>query len=179
MKREHLYDKSGWEEGVWTTEPDRVAWRYRGYPCLIRRNPELGHLCGYVAVPPGHPWHGGSDALRDVHVHGGITYTAFCDPEPYGVCHVPAPGEPDDVFWVGFDCGHSTDVRPGLIALFAHLNLEAFMDCVPGLVRPVYRDLAYVTREVEHLADQAAFAVEAAQIYKAAQARVSQRWFGR
>lgn len=30
-----------------------------------------------------------------------------------GICHVPGAGEPDRVWWFGFDCSHSGDVSPG------------------------------------------------------------------
>jgi hypothetical protein len=46
-----------------------------------------------------------------------ITYgPSPCDPDesdPLRVCHVPQPGESDDVRWIGFDFGHAGDYSPG------------------------------------------------------------------
>ena len=128
--------------GPWVGEPDRVEWRYRGLPCLMIRNARFGNWCGYVGVPPGHPWHGASYGdLTDPYpdVHGGLTYSDKCDGH---VCHVPQPGESDDVWWVGFDCGHYDDLQPGIRQYF-----EPF----PG---STYKDVAYVRAECENLADQ-------------------------
>lgn len=51
-------DKDQWGDGPWQTEPDRVQWQDEetGYWCLIRRNWRIGQLCGYVAIPPDHPY---------------------------------------------------------------------------------------------------------------------------
>lgn len=71
----------------------------------------MGTLCGYVAVPPSHPWHGVPYDNIDVSTHGGLTYSDSCDDDG-PICHVPSPGESDEVWWVGFDCGHCYDVMP-------------------------------------------------------------------
>jgi hypothetical protein len=108
-------DKSKWGPGPWQDEPDRVLFEAHGFPCLIVRVPHSGHLCGYVAVPPGHPWHGkGYDDVRTKDgewpdAHGGLTYAGACSGT---ICHVPKPGEPDDVWWLGFDHAHCGDSSP-------------------------------------------------------------------
>jgi hypothetical protein len=141
-------DKSAWPRGTWDAEPDKVQWPdpETGLPCLlVRAGQQLGHLCGYVGVPPGHPWHGIEADDIDPHpdVHGGLTYSEFCRPatdEGRGVCHLPGPGEPDDVWWLGFDCGHFMDSSPGLPS-------------IPGYpAGGVYRDVAYVRAECARLA---------------------------
>jgi hypothetical protein len=129
-----------WGSGPWIDEPDRIEFEAHGLPCLMLRNP-FGAWCGYAAVPPGHPYHGKSDA--DVEAHGGITYAGTCD-ESVGICHVPKPGEPDNVYWFGFDCSHCYDLTPGLR--------------IPMLDHVVYRDVNYVRAEVEALAAQLAAA---------------------
>lgn len=82
-------DKTGWDEGPWTTEPDKAQWidQATGLDCLIVRGPS-GALCGYVGVPDTHPLHGisyGGDGWEDesspertLEVHGGLTYSASC-----------------------------------------------------------------------------------------------------
>jgi hypothetical protein len=140
-----IIDKTKWGHGPWQHEPDRIEWRHLGLPCLIARNSGGGNLCGYVGVPPGHPWHGKDYSdLDNVDVHGGLTYSRGCA-EVGAVCHVPAPGEPDGIWWLGFDCAHSGDSRPGWADHFKFQEEYS-----------VYRDVEYVRREVERLAEQAA-----------------------
>lgn len=137
-------DRSGWPPGPWDGEPDRWEARHAGFPVLAVRN-ELGNWCGYVGVPPGHPWRGGNnDDLDNVRVHGGITYASPCQG---AICHVPAPGEPDDVLWIGFDCAHAYDLVPGMLQFQRG-----------GHAGDVYRSLAYVQEQTRALADQAAAA---------------------
>lgn len=137
MTPDYKVDRTGWPPGEWDAEPDRLEWRARGFPCLIRRAPIIGVLCGYVAIPPGHPWHGQAAPLP------GIDYTDVCRG---GVCHVPQPGEPDDVWWVGFSCLGDGDLIPGELALFSRVGH-------PELARKgTYRNIAYVKDVVESLA---------------------------
>ncbi len=140
-------DKSTWGDGPWQTEPDRVEWEHAGVPCLVRRN-QLGIWCGYAAVPPGHPSHGHDYNDVPVEVHGGLTYGDRCFGE---ICHVPKPGEPDDVFWFGFDCGHGFDFAPGMFARERRLGAPSVLwDAT------VYRTLDYVQTETNRLAEQLA-----------------------
>ena len=141
-------DKSEWQRGEWDSEPDRIEWRAEGTPrlaCLIVRSPSSGALCGYVGVPPGHPWHGkGYNVGIDAEAHGGLTYAASCD-EGGHICHVPLPGESPDVWWLGFDCSHSYDVSP------AYSKIPGF-SITPSSLGESYKTVAYVRREVERLA---------------------------
>lgn len=168
-------DRTGWDDGPWMTEPDKLQWEdlVTGLPCLAVRGP-MGCWCGYVAVFPNHPWYrcpynaelGGKDSDGWEHtidgaisVHGGLTFSDFCmeleEPgdEARRVCHVPGPGEPDRVWWFGFDCGHSMDISPGFDArtrqLFKHEPIRVLFP-----MNDTYRDLAYVQREVASLAWQ-------------------------
>ena len=47
------------------------------FPYAIWFNDGLGTHCGYLAVPPGHPWYGRPSLsdCGDVSAHGGISYT--------------------------------------------------------------------------------------------------------
>lgn len=50
-------DRTGWPPGPWDQEADNAAWDLpNGLHAVIRRNP-MGGWCGYVGVPPSHPWH--------------------------------------------------------------------------------------------------------------------------
>jgi hypothetical protein len=133
-------DRSGWPAGPWDDEPDRVEFEHAGLPCLLNRGGG-GAWCGYAAVPPGHPLHGQDYEVPEVEVHGGLTYAASCGG---AICHVPEPGEPDDVWWFGFDCAHAWDVLPGTLRYGGRLPDS------------VYRTMDYVRRETERLAEQLA-----------------------
>lgn len=141
--------KSTFAPGPWHGEPDRVEWRAHGFPCIVLRQARRGHLCGYVGVAPGHPWHGKAWDCIGASVHGGITYTEPCIHET-GVCHVPEPGEAEELWWVGFDAAHAWDLSPSSVGQGYPFD--------PG-PRDVYRDVAYMRAETEALARQAAEAV--------------------
>lgn len=137
-------DKSGWPPGPWKSKPDKKQWldEATGYPCLIKRNP-LGALCGYVGIPFNHPryhqdWHDFA-----AYVHGGITFADHCQegPQEETICHIPDPNEPDNVWWLGFDCAHAGDKCP------APIGMGMFL-------RGTYRDLSYVESECRSLAKQ-------------------------
>ena len=135
-------DKSRWPPGSWDVEPDKVVWidEATGLDCMIHRN-HYGALCGYVGVPPGHPYHHKPyDETGELDVHGGITYASLCSGD---ICHVPEPGRPHDVWWLGFDCAHLLrDVVPG------------FMQYSEMGGRGTYKDIEYVRAEVTSLAAQ-------------------------
>lgn len=85
-------------DGPWSVEAEKIAWtdEMSGYACIIRRAPQGGHLCGYVAVPPGHPLFGMNPYAfvgLGIGVHGGISYASECQrwqPEHRSICHVTA-----------------------------------------------------------------------------------------
>lgn len=153
--------------GPWADEPDKLVWidETTGLDCMIHRN-LFGTLCGYVGIPQEHPWHGvhygdctknlpecDDDVYCDhepkiaLDVHGGITYSAACQPlndDGSGICHIPQDGRPDDVWWFGFDCNHSGDLAPGS----------------PSVLPGVYRNIAYVEAEIVLLAEQLAAVTE-------------------
>jgi hypothetical protein len=146
---EERIDKSTWGGGPWQTEPDRLEWRHAGFPCLMVRNDHMGHWCGYVGVPPGHPLHGKgyseAEVYEAVSVHGGLTYARDCQENSH-ICHVAQSGEPEHVWWFGFDCAHGGDLSP---AMRARLPLDLRMDDYE-----TYKDLAYVREETNQLAEQ-------------------------
>jgi hypothetical protein len=104
----------------------------------------LGNWCGYVAVPPGHPAHGKHYDNVDVDAHGGLTFSGACEGQ---ICHVPKPGEPDDVWWLGFDCAHGGDVVPGLAAHWHFLS---------DYIGESYKGVEWVKWQVRKLAGQLA-----------------------
>lgn len=172
-------DKSDWMRGPWDSEPDKLQMVHEetGLPCLIVRGP-VGALCGYVGVPEGHPWHGvdydncgfgpkpeGYEEDWYVDVHGGLTFSNACshgDDPAKGVCHVPEAGEPDNVWWLGFDCAHYGDLT--CMSYPAHIR--------DGFGRSgEYRDVEYVKAQIANLARQAAKAIAARSDETAQQAQ--------
>jgi hypothetical protein len=135
-------DRSLWPSGPWDAEPDRLDFVHSGFACLLHRGP-LGQWCGYVAVPETHPAFGKRYDDVKVKVHGGLTYADRCQGS---ICHVPQPGMPDNVWWLGFDCAHWGDVVPGMI------RIPEIPEA--GERYGTYKDLAYVRGETERLARQ-------------------------
>lgn len=140
-----MLEKSSWGDGPWQSEPDRKEWRDEetGLVCLAVRNMHLGHWCGYVGIPPSHSAHGKDEDTLDLSVHGGITYAQECNGK---VCHIPAPGEAEHLWWLGFDCAHAGDTSPTSLA--SSTVLRGFP------IYGTYRDLAYVEQQCKELASQ-------------------------
>ena len=171
LKATKFVSRDGWARGPWDAEDDRYEWRTAaGLPGLVVRGPS-GALCGYVGVEPGHVAHSRSwdsadnyaknedgspdyakpdetNPVRGLEVHGGITYAEHCAGR---ICHVPAPGEPEHLWWIGFDCDHSFDVSPGNDTFWVTRGLAPIRFGLSS-----YRDVAYVRAEVESLAAQLA-----------------------
>jgi hypothetical protein len=59
------------------------------------------------------------------------------------ICHVAASGEPDPVWWLGFDCAHSGDLSPSYAKRYSYGE-------------DIYRPISYVERECTSLARQIA-----------------------
>lgn len=147
-------------DGPWRDEPDKAQWidTVTDLDCLAVRN-HVGAWCGYVGVQPGHKWHGVNyfDIKFPLTVHGGLTFSNFCaegegTEEGRFICHIPAPGRPDNVWWLGFDCAHPMDLRPRDEEIEKELGLPP----LAGLYGrpPVYRDFKYVQSECAGLALQ-------------------------
>jgi hypothetical protein len=161
-------DKTEWGVGPWRDEPDKEQWEDEatGLACLIKRNPRGGNLCGYVGVPDTHPLYGVgySDCLKPgcsdedwcyehspegvLDVHGGITYSDLCQEgdDAETICHIPAPGEPEPLFWFGFDAAHAGDVSPGYDFRYGYEPFEG----------DTYKDAKYMRSECAKLAAQLA-----------------------
>lgn len=146
----------GWPSGPWDGEPDKMQWPddATGLPCLAVRHGSSGHWCGYVGLPPDHPLYGKDYGDVAFDVHGGLTFSNKCSPgedESQGVCHTPAPGDPDHVWWLGFDCGHAGDYSPNDVKV-AQKHGYPFT-IMPG---DEYRTLDYVRHQCAGLAAQVA-----------------------
>jgi hypothetical protein len=162
-----------WGAGPWCDEPDRVEFDAHGLPCLMQRIPMGTWCGYVAVPPghPLHGKQPSArvfcadrsklavrgiipaflEAMREdddstvsldvlLDVHGGLTYADACHGK---ICHVPKPGEPDNVWWFGFDCGHCDDLSPGLAAVLGVT--------FPGAT---YKNAAYVREQCEALALQ-------------------------
>lgn len=144
--------------GPWHSEPDHVDFEHEGLACILHRGPS-GAWCGYVAVPPGHAWHGKDygeveSSNPDLRVHGGLTYSDKCQGS---ICHVAKPGESDDVWWLGFDCAHHLDL--GFWDLVDMGGAASRVDHPEFGWVASYRSVDYVRRETMKLAEQAKAAI--------------------
>ena len=133
-------------DGPWQDEPDKAVWidESTDLDCMIHRG-AAGALCGYVGVGPNHPLHEVDYDTLHVEVHGGLTFSAKCDSdatEEDGICHVPEPGRPHDVWWFGFDCAHMYDFMPVDLLFTEKPDWKT------------YRDFDFVKSQVTHLAHQ-------------------------
>lgn len=74
------------------------------------------------------------------------------------VCHVAAAGEPDHVWWFGFDCAHAGDYCPKYARLSSIIPVRRCegIDGEKPWPAETYKTVKYVTAEVERLAKQLA-----------------------
>lgn len=140
-------NKAEWGEGEWADEPDVAAWvdEATGLPCLARRA-DVGVWCGYVGVPPQHPYHKRSmDQAANLQAHGyPITWASDDLGEDMAALGLPA-----DHWWFAFDCGHKGDYPP----YFIHLMRDK--ESAQLLARgATYRNLDYAREQCALLAAQ-------------------------
>lgn len=116
-----------------------------GFEWAVVHN-DMGHRCGYIKVPPGHPWYGKGYDEPEVSVHGGLTFARSdvpCD-----------KGGPDDGYWFGFDCAHCDDAPDPDLPRDSNIPLHFLSH--GGVVR----SQAYVESQCRHLCEQAAAAMK-------------------
>lgn len=154
MKTWTTVDKSKWPlRGEWDQEPDKAQWidEKTGLDCLIKKN-SMGALCGYVGVPQSHPLFGKRYDAADLSVHGGVNFADACEPdadEERGLCHTAQDAANEIVWWFGFDCAHSRDLKPAFT-----LHLPPHLADMLTMWNETYRNFEYVKSDVESLAAQ-------------------------
>ncbi len=107
-------NKKEYEELV-KGEGDHYEFEASGLHCVLNRNKNGGHWCGYVGVPSNSVLAGKDyfyysrnsengitkleSDINDISVHGGLTFSgkAYWD-------------DKDDNYYFGFDCAHSGDL---------------------------------------------------------------------
>jgi len=132
---------------------------HAGLECKVVKT-SMGHYCGYVAIPPSHPWHGKgySDMVtaprevidRQISVEKTGAINMLCAGlrnteealahgkiemvmaiDVHGGLTFARSGKDSDMWWLGFDCAHAGD-------------------------HPSVQDEAYTEHETRSLADQIA-----------------------
>jgi hypothetical protein len=88
----------------------------------------------------GHPWHGKGYDDINADVHGGLTFA-----EPDLPCD---KGEPDDAYWLGFDCAHGGDAPDPALRGARSFSLCSLFDAE-------IRTQQYVEEECRSLCEQA------------------------
>lgn len=125
---------------------------YLDYEYEVTISGDGAYRCGYIRVPPGHPWHGRDAFGIDAWVHGGLDFS-----KPDMDC---GKGGEDNAWWLGFHTSHAGDAPdpdlpgylPKLIAgdeLLAKTFARLFKDWT-------VRTTAYVIEQCHRLIDQAA-----------------------
>jgi hypothetical protein len=112
----------------WKAEVNLKVFKSNGLVCVIKRNPSMKYLCGYVEIPE--TFNPIRKLKKDLYsvpfsVHGGATFFGSI-------------GD-DRLKFVGFDCAHAGDLIP---------SMERINE------GETYRNMDYVTKECEELAKQ-------------------------
>jgi hypothetical protein len=140
-------DKTDWPDGPWKDEPDYVSWVDKDtmYRCVLQRN-VVGAWQGRVGISADHPLFMipyTNPIYQHIDVHGDIMYTSFiaADDQYFS--------PPQRSWWIGFDTMREDDYTPGYKPKQKNLKL------IPEYAATiVYRDIAYVTDEIQFLAVQ-------------------------
>lgn len=75
------------------------------FPYSIWEHDSSKHLCGYLGIPPKHPWYHQHYDKIFADIHGGLSYSDNSETYPsitkevYGL----------NIWWIGFDCAHAGD----------------------------------------------------------------------
>ena len=88
--------------------------KYKGLRIVVKTT-DMGHRCGYVGVPKGHPLYGmnyDKAEAEGITAHGGLTFSD--GDEDGGMWHL---GFDEGYWYLGFDCAHIGDAPdPDLVA---------------------------------------------------------------
>lgn len=139
------------------------------FPCSIHKHDTLGTLCGYLGVPPSHPWYRLDQGYKNfggVDVRGGITLACHekssrMPSQEYrdAMSKAPVGGPYPKLEWadVPNKDNASWPHDTGQDVWWVGFDCAHLYDLVPATPRPgdVYRDEQYVRRELEGLARQA------------------------
>lgn len=124
---EYNIPRTDWlPEGPWNAEDDREEFEAAGLDCILQRD-RLGHWCGFVKLPTGHPWANKAPDQIRAQVYGGVKTVG------------EVPGKEGK--WVGFACNEPGDLQPGMMK-WKRETLDS----------GIYRDFNFATTETTKLA---------------------------
>ena len=96
-----------------------------GYHAMIRSNPTMGFLLGYLAIPQGHPWFEKDYDDIVALVHGGLTYSNYASKDKRF-----SKLFNDEKWIIGFDCGHAGDgifgIEDGIVKTPDYVRVELY-----------------------------------------------------
>lgn len=156
-------------DGDWIAVEGGGTYKDHEYLIVLNTN---GHRCGYVAIPPDHPYsstpeeertlmggrpykHYDYDSL-DIDVHGGLT---FMSPDHGLKDLLPMPCTD---MWIGFDCGHCYDLAD-LKMFKKYFGQEQYelkesffkaLDHTDISLEQKVREYGYVEEQCHHIIDQ-------------------------
>jgi hypothetical protein len=122
----------------WETEPDSEDFTYNGFVCKIFRDLDFKSLCGFVKIPSTMFYYRKNydhECFSTILIHGGLTSSGYLRAYP-GL-------ENEKGWWIGFDCGHSIDYKPGAHTYYSKANPET-----------MYKNFDYVRSHLKYLVDQ-------------------------
>jgi hypothetical protein len=135
--------------GEWVEELDLLIFKYKEYKAKIIRIMMQeafhhwcgGYLCGYIFIPPKHPWFQTVDDMYEglpCQVHYGLTYGQF---DKDSGCYV-----------IGFDCSHCFDIVPSMELLKKSSYLKKNLT---GKFNSTYKNMDFCINECKSMIDQA------------------------
>jgi hypothetical protein len=147
-------NSASWRDikGKWNNEPDLIELEEKGYHMFAKRHSTMGNLNGYVGVNINNPLFGVDYNKMDVEVHGGLTFSSLGG-------HVSVFKK--NYWYFGFDTAHYMDLVPSMVAMN-----KAFEGLFEMESHDTYRDLNYVTNELNVLLEQIKQIVDRHPIYK-------------
>lgn len=109
------------------TEGNHKSLKLNGFECVIKRNPLLLTLNGYVKIPDDIS----DEVIENLDCHGGITYDKRLG---YNQEH-----------WIGFDCAQIFDFKPGVDTV-ADMRFKVYKD-----MRYVENELKKLTKQLKEI----------------------------
>lgn len=91
------------------TDTEHQEWHRQGRKALRENSPDFTKMC-FPPRPDTVP--GIGEAIEKITAHGGLTYSGFW------------PDEAQDLWFFGFDCAHSGDLSPGVVATLKHIDID-------------------------------------------------------
>lgn len=132
-------------------EGNKKEFVYKGYKCLIFRNPDMQFLCGYVELPKGHRYYKKLYDNIPIKVHGGLTFSG--DGMRY-----PDFIQQKDKWYIGFDCAHAWDLLPTYHRdELTNTMLKSMTGILEGYSDErgnTYKDMEFCTKECKKIVNQ-------------------------